>query len=257
MSSDKITRLPGKFIWFEHVSGDLAKARAFYEPLFGWHTEAMQMGDRTYHMLLNGNQGIGGLRTAEAGAPNQWISYMSVDNVDASVKTATAAGARLVQPPTDFPTVGRGADLVDPTGGAFCLWTSLKSDEPDGDVPPGGFVWNELSTPDAKKALAFYEQAFGYTHSTMDMGDQGTYYILETAGNQARAGLFQPKEPMPTMWLPYVHVGDCDATFAKAQKLGSGFTAMPPTDIPTVGRIAIFGDSQGAAIGILKPDPKM
>lgn len=253
----KTPHLPGKFIWFEHVSSDHAKARAFYEPLFGWHTEAMPMDGQTYPMLLNGNQGIGGLRKVDPGTPSHWISYMSVESVDAGVKAATAAGAKLVQPPTDFPPVGRGAGLIDPTGAAFCLWTSARGDEPDGDVPAGGFVWNELSTPDVQKSLAFYEKAFGYTHSTMDMGEQGTYYILNTASDKGRAGLFQPKEPMPTMWLPYVHVADCDATFAKAQKLGAGIVAMPPTDIPTVGRIAIFADSLGAAIGIIQPDPKM
>ena len=59
------------------------------------------------------------------------------------------------------------------------------------------------------------------------------------------------------MWLPYVNVADCDATFAKAQALGAGFVAMPPSSIPSVGRIAIFGDTQGAAIGIIQPDPEM
>lgn len=262
----KTPHLPGKFIWFEHVSNDLAKARAFYEPLFGWHTEAMPMGGQTYHMLLNGNQGVGGLRTAPGAAtPTHWISYLSVDDVDAGVKAATAAGATLEQPPTDFPPVGRGAGLIDPTGAAFCLWTSAKGDDPDVDVPVGGFVWNELSTSDARKSLAFYEKAFGYTHSSMEMGDQGgdevgdqgTYYILQTADGKGRAGLFQPKEPMPTMWLPYVNVADCDTTFAKAQQLGAGFVAMPPTSIPTVGRIAIFADPLGAAIGIIQPDPAM
>jgi predicted enzyme related to lactoylglutathione lyase len=254
----KTPHLPGKFIWFEHASDDPAKARAFYEPLFGWHVEAMPMGGEPYHMLLNGNVGIGGLsKPAKAGTPAHWVSYMSAESVDRAVQAAQAAGARVEFPPTDFPPVGRGAGLVDPTGSAFCLWTSTNGDEPDADVPVGGFVWNELSTPDAKKSLAFYEQAFGYTHSTMDMGDQGTYYILETAGQKGRAGLFEPKEPMPAMWLPYVNVADCDATFAKAQALGAGFVAMPPTSIPTVGRIAIFGDPQGAAIGIIQPDPGM
>lgn len=254
----KTPHLPGKFVWFEHVSADIAKARAFYEPLFGWHTEAMPLGGQTYHMLLNGNRGIGGLcRPQTEGTRSHWISYLSVENVDAGAKAALAAGAREEFPPTDFPPVGRGAGLVDPTGARFCLWTSANGDEPDGDVPPGSFVWNELSTADAKKSLAFYEKAFGYTHSTMDMGEQGTYYILETAGGQGRGGLFEPKEPMPAMWLPYVSVADCDASFAQAQKLGAGFVAMPPTSIPTVGRIAIFGDPQGAAIGIIQPDPQM
>lgn len=255
----KTPHLPGKFVWFEHASADIAQARAFYEPLFGWHTEAMPMGGQTYHMLLNGNQGIGGLRTLPAaGTPSRWISYLSVADVDASTAAAVAAGARVEFPPTDFPPAGRGAGLVDPTGAAFCLWTSANGDEPDGEVPPGGFVWNELTTPDVKKSLAFYEKAFGHSHSSMEMGDhQGTYYILETEGGEARAGLFQPKEPMPTMWLPYVSVADCDASFAKAQQLGAGTEAMPPTSIPTVGRIAIFADSLGAAIGIIQPDPAM
>ena len=120
----------------------------------------------------------------------------------------------------------------------------------------GGFVWNELSTPDIRKTIAFYEQCFGYGHDTMDMGEQGLYYILKTPDGKGRAGAFQPKQPMPTMWLPYVRVADCDAGFAKAQQLGAGFVAMPPTDIPSVGRIAIFADSLGAAIGIIAPDPK-
>lgn len=254
----KTPHLPGKFIWFEHTGTDIAKARAFYEPLFGWHTEAMPLGGQTYHMLLNGNQGIGGLRKLEAGdTSSRWISYMSVANVDQGVAAALAAGARQEFAPTDFPPVGRGAGLIDPTGAHFCLWTSANGDEPDGEVPVGSFVWNELSSTDAKKSLSFYEKAFGYTHSTMDMGDQGTYYILETAGQKGRAGLFEPKEPMPTMWLPYVRVADADATFAKAKQLGAGIVAMPPTSIRTVGRIAIFGDPQGAAIGIIQPDPAM
>ncbi len=36
--------LPGKFVWFEHLSNDIAKARGFYEKLFGWNTEMMAMG---------------------------------------------------------------------------------------------------------------------------------------------------------------------------------------------------------------------
>src|SRR2546423_11527968 len=52
--------LPGKFVWFEHVSSDTAKARKFYDPLFNWHTESMPMGSTRYPMIMNGNDGIGG-----------------------------------------------------------------------------------------------------------------------------------------------------------------------------------------------------
>ena len=39
---------------------------------------------------------------------------------------------------------------------------------------------------------------------------------------------------------------------AKATKLG-GTVIVPPTDVPGVGRFAVVLDTQGAAIGILKP----
>ncbi len=249
--------IPGKFVWFEHVSNDPAKARAFYEPLFGWHVENMPMGGQPYSLLMNGAQGIGGLRTADAGVPNHWISYLSVTDVDDRYQAALAAGAKGTFAPMDFPGVGRGAGLVDPTGAAFCLWKSPDGDAPDGDVPVGGWVWNELWTPDAARALAFYEGVFGYTHDTMPMGDGKAYHILKSVGTQSRAGLAQSSMPeAPPMWLPYVHVSDCDATVAKAQKLGARQVVMAPHDIPGVGRIAILLDSVGAGVAMIKPLPR-
>ena len=247
--------LPGKFVWFEHLSNDVAKARAFYEPLFNWHVERMPMGDQTYNMILNGNAGIGGLRTAEAGKPSRWISYLSVIDVDASFQTATAAGAKALQAPTNYDPVGRGATLADPTGAELCLWTSRDGDAPDVDqAPVGGWFWNELWTSDVKKALTFYETVFGYTRDSMDMGAQGTYYLLKK-GDKMRAGVMQSTEPKaPPMWLPYVRVDDCDASTAKAGKLG-GRTLLAPTDIPGVGRFAILQDTAGAALAIIKAVP--
>ena len=59
--------LPGKFVWFEHVSNDTAKAKAFYSALCGWTVSPMPMGDQPYDIIMNGADGIGGLRTAEPG----------------------------------------------------------------------------------------------------------------------------------------------------------------------------------------------
>lgn len=249
--------LPGKFVWFEFVSNDITKARAFYEPLFNWHIEAMPMGQQTYHMIHNGNEGIGGFVTAQPGARNHWNSYMSVLDVDKSYAAALAVGAKPLLPPTDFDPVGRGAAFIDPTGAAMSLWKSAQGgDRPDPEqIAVGDWCWNELWTPDVKKALAFYEKVFGYQHDAMDMGPQGTYYVLKT-GDKRRGGVTRSSQPSaPPMWLPYVHVADCDATAAQAKKLGAQSIIVPPTDIPGVGRFAILIDSLGAAIAVLKPLP--
>jgi predicted enzyme related to lactoylglutathione lyase len=249
-----MSRLQGKFVWFEHMSGDTARARKFYDALFGWHTELTPKGGtEPYPLIMNGNQGIGGFRTAPPGAPSLWMSYLSVADVNASHAAALAAGAKSLMPPTDFPTVGRGATLADPTGAVFSIWTSTQDDRADAEkTPVGDWHWNELMTPDEKKALAFYERVFSYTHDSMDMGPQGTYYLLKT-GDRMRGGLMHsPMPDTPPLWMPYVAVADCDATADKARGLGAQLI-VPPTDIPKVGRFAALIDAQGACIAFMKP----
>jgi uncharacterized protein len=247
--------LPGKFIWFEHASSDIAKARAFYERLFDWHVEAMPMGDDTYHMLMNGSEGVGGLVSAKAGAAPAWQSYISVADIEAAYRAALAAGAKSVAAPADFPPVGRGATIIDPTGATVSLWHSAHDDRPDpADTPIGSWYWNELLTPDANKALAFYAKVFGYTHEKMEMGLPAPYIVLNASG-KPRGGIFQVSEPgAPTQWLPYVRVADCDATAAKAKELGAK-VCQPPTDIPGVGRFATVADPLGAQVAFIKGTP--
>jgi predicted enzyme related to lactoylglutathione lyase len=60
-------------------------------------------------MIQNGSEGIGGFRTAMAAMPNHWMSYLSVADVDATVKRATALGAQAIVPAMDIPDVGRFA----------------------------------------------------------------------------------------------------------------------------------------------------
>ncbi|MFZ2651438.1 MAG: VOC family protein [Burkholderiaceae bacterium] len=249
-----MNHLPGKFVWFEHVSNDIAKARAFYQPLLNWHIEAMPIGDQTYHMILSGAEGIGGFRTALPGVPSHWSSYLSVEDVDKSFAAATKAGAKTLMAPTDFAPVGRGATIADPTGAALSLWKSAQGDRADAEKTPlGDWFWNELWTPDAKGALAFYETVFGFSHETMDMGAQGSYYLLKGKDGKMRGGLMQSNPPKAApMWLPYVQVADCDASAAKAKQLGARDIVVPPTDIANVGRFAVLIDPRGAALAIMR-----
>ena len=247
--------LPGKFVWFEHVSNDLGKARDFYGALCGWSVQSMPMGEQPYDMIMNGSDAIGGFRSGEPGLPNHWGSYLSVMDVDRSFAAARAAGANGLMPPVDFGDVGRAAVIADPTGAAVSLWKGAQGDPTDVDkTPVGGWFWNELFTPDAVAAVAFYEKVFGFSHDAMEMGPQGTYYVLKDTAGKPRAGVMQQPADMrvPAHWLPYVHVADCDAAVVKAGKLGAKQTLVAPTDIPNVGRFAVLMDPLGAAIALIK-----
>jgi predicted enzyme related to lactoylglutathione lyase len=248
---------PGRFVWFEHLSNDIPKAREFYEKLFGWNAETMAMpGTDPYVMIHNGNVPVGGYAQAQAGAPPQWMSYLSVSDVDSTYKAALAAGAKSIVAPTDYGSAGRSATGADPTGAVFSLWHGAQGDPPEVETtPPGGFIWNELATQDEKMALAFYEKVFGFTHDEMAM-PEGAYYVLKQR-EKGRAGLYKAMHAaMPTAWTPYVCVADCDATTDQAKALGAN-AIVPPSDIAGVGRLAMFVDPQGAMFAILKPDPTM
>jgi uncharacterized protein len=247
--------LPGKFVWFEHVSTDATKARDFYRALCGWTFQSMPMGEQSYDMIMNGTDSIGGFRSGKSGAPGHWVSYLSVPDVDRSFAAATAAGAKGLMAPTDFGEVGRAAVIADPTGAAVSLWKGAQGDPVDAEKTPlGGWFWNELFTPNAKAAVAFYEKAFAYSHDAMDMGTQGSYYLLKDAAGKMRAGVMQQPADMrvPAHWLPYVHVADCDAAVVKAMQLDAKMTLVAPTDIPNVGRFAVLLDPVGAAIAVIK-----
>jgi predicted enzyme related to lactoylglutathione lyase len=249
-----MSHLYGKFVWYEHMSADTSAARKFYDALFGWHTEAVPMGGpEPYPLIMNGSEGIGGFRSTPPGAPTMWMPYLSVRDVNVAHAAALAAGGTSLMPPTDFGPVGRGATLADPTGAVFSVWTSAQGDRADAaKTPVGDWHWNELMSPDEKKALAFYEGVFGYTHDSMDMGPQGTYYLLKQ-GDVMRGGLMRSPTPdTPPLWMPYVAVADCDATAAKATSLGAQII-VPPNDIPDVGRFAALIDPQGACMAFMKP----
>jgi predicted enzyme related to lactoylglutathione lyase len=56
---------------------------------------------------------------------------------------------------------------------------------------------------------------------------------------------------VPPHWLPYFAVENTDKIVARSGELG-GSVIMPATDIPTVGRIAILKDPQGAVFAVIK-----
>lgn len=243
-----MTTLPGKFVWFELVTADRARAEGFYGEVLGWKTAPMKMGADEYTLIMNGEAPVGGVTAAEGKEAPHWISYVSVPDVDAAVKAVTAAGGKA-EAAFDVPTVGRMAKVSDPQGAALYLFHSAQGDSEKKGA--GTFFWNELWTSDRAAAVRFYEGVVGYGHDDMDMGPMGTYSVLKQ-GEAPHAGVMTAPPGVPTMWLPYVAVEDCDATVARAKRNGATVVAEP-ADIPNIGRFAIFKDPAGATLAVIKP----
>ena len=61
------------------------------------------------------------------GVPSNWLAYIGSPDVDATAKQAERAGAKVLMPPTDIPTVGRFAIVQDPQGAVFGILQAFKS----------------------------------------------------------------------------------------------------------------------------------
>jgi predicted enzyme related to lactoylglutathione lyase len=121
----------GSFYWNELLTKNVEDAKKFYETTIGWSYQAMPMPDgATYWVAIMGGKPVGGIFPTNGPGlekvPEAWMSYLAVDDVDARVAKATAAGAKLMRPIFDVPNVGRIAILTEP-GGAGVGWMTPKN----------------------------------------------------------------------------------------------------------------------------------
>jgi predicted enzyme related to lactoylglutathione lyase len=248
--------IPGKFTWFELVTKDPKKAQAFYAEVLGWRVQSYPMGAGAYDMICVGDTMIGGYAPTARDVRAHFIGFVSVEDVDGVAAAAAANGGKVIEKPSDIPNVGRRATIADPQGAEMGIFKSSAGDPPDAEAPNGAWCWNELHTTDVAGALAFYERVLGFAHAARDMGPAGTYHILSRGGvDRGGATSHLPPGARP-LWLPYVAVDDVDATAARA-KTNGGIVSMGPEDVPGVGRIGALEDPTGAALGMIKPLPRL
>ena len=255
----------GRFVWHDLMTSDGPAAIAFYTALYGWTTRTLPMGEfGDYTMLHAGEQAIGGIvpmRPADDNPPSHWIGYATVPSVDAACAAVEGLGGSVQVPPTDIPDVGRFAVVADPTGATISPFTApdgaaAPADEPDAF---GVFCWDELMSPDPEASTRFHAGLFGWRWESMDMGPLGVYHLAHR-GPVPAAGLMRlPDEAQAggarSHWLPYVHVPDVDASYARATELGAR-PMVSPRDIPGIGRFAVFMDPTGAVCASYRPAPR-
>ncbi len=250
------TNLPatGRFVWYELMTKDKDKALEFYKGLFGWNVNEYDMGELgKYPMIGVGETWLGGVVTLrQENVPPHWIAYVTVPDVDAAARKTEQLGGKVYVPPTDVPNVGRFTVIADPQGAAIMPFkgTGENPPEPDSPQPAGFFCWNELLTTDPKTAGKFYQEIFGWSMISTDMGEMGTYYMFKR-GDKEEAGAMKmpPQADAPPHWLPYIMVDNVDDSVKKCGKLG-GMVYCQPTNIPGIGRFAVMADPQGATFAV-------
>jgi len=117
-------------------------------------------------------------------------------------------------------------------------------------------LWYELITTDMNAAEKFYRTVVGWTSAPSEVSPQ-PYTMFKRSGDVPAAGLLNKPDGMnfPPFWAMYVGVNKLEDAAGHIKKLG-GRELSPVIDIPTIGRMQMMTDPQGAAFYIYEPDPK-
>jgi predicted enzyme related to lactoylglutathione lyase len=122
---------------------------------------------------------------------------------------------------------------------------------------PGTVCWWELRTKDLAKAKDFYAGLTGCKLEESKVST-GEGYVEIHLNDKAIGGMMPITESwgehwknIPSHWVAYIAVENCDETAAKIVENG-GKIMMPPFDNPGVGRMASASDPSGAVFSIIQ-----
>lgn len=248
---------PGRWVWGDLVTSDVATAAEFYGNVFGWTYETYG-GENdldTYTLALSDGLPIGGMvfdqRALKDKVPSaRWIALVSVPDVQAAAAAVEANGGKVVVPPKMLGERGETAVFQDPEGVPFGAVRSKHGDPADytGDI--NEWAWLDLWTDDVARATTFYRAVVGYeVHPVQLDGLRSGAHLV--SGSYARAGVMQKNDPRATsVWLPYVRVADAKLAADKARAAGGKVLREPVS----VGRAvaAVIADPTGAPVGIVQ-----
>jgi uncharacterized protein len=114
-------------------------------------------------------------------------------------------------------------------------------------------LWYELMTTDMKAAETFYRKVIGWTSAPFEASPQ-PYTMFNRSGDVPVAGVMGTPAGMnaPPFWAMYVGVPELEQIARRITSLG-GSQMSGVIDVPTVGRMQMMKDPQGAAFYIYEP----
>jgi len=123
----------------------------------------------------------------------------------------------------------------------------------------------EIHAADPPRLIDFYTGLFGWTFTRFG---EMPYWAIDTGegaigmtgpGNGINGGLTQRLGPAPALDAPVSGAdivvgidGSIDELYRRGLELG-GTEALPPDDMPSIGRIAYLRDPEGNIFGLISP----
>lgn len=248
----------GRVIWHDLLTTTPAESRRFYGELFGWTFEKPAIhiglsGDEDYMLIRHNGRLIGGMLDANTlnrdGNISQWITMISVADIDAAVANVTASGGKILTEPTNLMSRGSLAVLEDSTGALFAMIQARGGDPAVTAPEVNGFLWNELWTDDVAVASEFYKNVFGYQRQPLPDSVTVDYLALGMGEAPLLGVLDNPFEGERPVWVNYLRVADPAAVTAEVEALG-GRIIVDAQARAIGGHVAFVAGPSGAGIAL-------
>ena len=116
----------GTIGWRDLTVDDAESLRDFYQEVVGWKATPMDMGDYNDFVMsaADGTQvaGLCHARGDNAGLPAQWLLYINVTDLDASVASCKQLGGQVLGAIRTIAGHGRTCVIQDPAGAVAALF---------------------------------------------------------------------------------------------------------------------------------------
>lgn len=249
----------GKVVWRDLLTNTPKASRRFYGELFGWEFEQPRLfvgvgsGD-SYMLIRHNGKLIGGMVDTNALGKteniSQWITTISVADLDAAVERAAGAGGKVVNAPESIGDRGRMAVVEDSTGALFAMIQTKEGDPADSEPAHNDWLWDELWTSDVDSATGFYGTVIGFEYTDHEIENVDRDYRVLTYADKPRAGVLRnPFENERPVWVNYIRVEDPVAVTAKVDRLG-GRVLVEAQVRPVGGEVAFIAGPSGAGVAL-------
>ena len=124
----------GQIGWIDLTVADAANISAFYQEVAGWQREGVDMGGyEDFSMKAPGSDdGVAGIchaRGGNTGLPAQWLIYINVADLEASMARCRAMGGEILAGPKGAGSYGHYCVIRDPAGAVAALFQQPAAKE--------------------------------------------------------------------------------------------------------------------------------
>ena len=252
---------PGTPCWADGLVDDIESAKTFYASLLGWEFEDLPAEAGGYTMAyVDGHvvAGLGPKGPERDELASSWTCYLATTDADATVVSARSSGGVFFTEPLEVLEHARMAVGADAAGAVFGIWQGRTHTGADLVNEPGALCWAESMSRDYPSSIRFYGEVFGYRWQ--EIGEGGFRYSVGTVDKASErpvmgVGAIPSAAPgdLPSHWMVYFAVDDCDRAAARVAELG-GAVMQPPTDTPH-GRVTLVAGSQGETFSLMRMNP--